>query len=166
MCKKKSAGGKKPPALFFYISFGYRERSRGTGPRATVSSTACFTVGRGPVPRYAPIARETRSEARPRTPVIRGLKRSRGTGPRATVSGTAPLTVGRGPVPRHANRLNQDLQDSRICRISSRAATKPLLKKRLFRSFRSCMSIDKRVGPFSRSVRTLIACEPRGADAH
>ena len=69
------------------------ERSRGTGPRATVSGTARFIVGRGPVPRHAPIARETRA------PVI---ERSRGTGPRATVSGTASFIVGRGPVPRHA----------------------------------------------------------------
>ena len=40
------------------------ERSRGTGPRATVFGTARFTVGRGPVPRHAPIAGETRSDAR------------------------------------------------------------------------------------------------------
>ena len=61
------------------------KRSRGTGPRATVSRTASLTVGRGPVPRHAAL-----------------IGRSRGTGPRATVSGTAPFTVGRGPVPRHA----------------------------------------------------------------
>ena len=34
------------------------KRSRGTGPRATVSGTASLTVGRGPVPRQAPIARD------------------------------------------------------------------------------------------------------------
>ena len=40
------------------------------------------------------------------------------------------VTVGRGPVPRHASRcLNQDLQDSRICRILCLAAAKPLFKK-------------------------------------
>ena len=146
------------------------KRSRGTGPRATVFGTASFTVGRGPVPRHAPISEETLSDARMETsegPALRGLKRSRGTGPRATVSSTLPFTVGRGPVPRHASRcLNQDSQDSRISRILSRAAAKSLLKKRLFRSFRSCMSIATRVCPFSRSVRTLIACEPRGAAAH
>ena len=38
------------------------KRSRGTGPRATVRRTARFPVGRGPVPRHATIARETRSE--------------------------------------------------------------------------------------------------------
>ena len=37
---------------------------RGTGPRATVARTAPFTVGRGPVPRRATIAGETRSHAR------------------------------------------------------------------------------------------------------
>ena len=66
---------------------------------------ARFTVGRGPVPRHAPIAEETRSDARMETsegPARRCMKRSRGTGPRATVSGTARFTVGRGPVPRHA----------------------------------------------------------------
>ena len=128
------------------------KRSRGTGPRATVSGTARFTVGRGPVPRHAAL-----------------IGRSRGTGPRATVLcslrspdrkrplaalNTPPFTVGRGPVPRDAsNCLNQDLQDSRICRILSLAAAKPLLKKRLFRSFRSCMPIEIRVDPFSRSYR-------------
>ena len=44
------------------------ERSRGTGPRATVKGTASLTVGRGPVPRHAPVYRtiagETRSDAR------------------------------------------------------------------------------------------------------
>ena len=40
----------------------------------------------------------------------------------------ARFTVGRGPVPRNANRLNQDLQDSRICRILSRVSAKPFLK--------------------------------------
>ena len=71
-----------------------RRRSRGTGPRATVSGTVSLIVGRGPVPRHATIVRKP----------ARSLKRSRGTGPRATVSKTAFLTVGRGPVPRHANR--------------------------------------------------------------
>ncbi len=46
------------------------------GPRATVSRTAPFTVGRGPVPRHATIAGDS-----PPAPVI---ERSRGTGPRAT----------------------------------------------------------------------------------
>ena len=59
-------------------------KSRGTGPRATVSGRAPFTVGRGPVPRHAP-----------RNPTFAGDR------PRAPVSGTAPFTVGRGPVPRH-----------------------------------------------------------------
>ena len=70
---------------------------------------------------------------------------------------------GEGQVP---SCLNHDLQDSRICRIFSLAAAKPLLKKRLFRSFRTYMSIETRVSPFSRSVRTLITCEPCGAAAH
>ncbi len=39
------------------------ERSRGTGPRATVKNGP-LTVGRGPVPRHAAIAGETRSDAR------------------------------------------------------------------------------------------------------
>ena len=80
----RRAGACPPPCP------GYDERSRGTGPRATVSgkmlrgssdregqalalrcrSGLPFTVGRGPVPRHA-----------------RDDERSRGTGPRATVSG-------------------------------------------------------------------------------
>ena len=35
--------------------FFSRERSRGTGPRATVKKSVPFTVGRGPVPRRASI---------------------------------------------------------------------------------------------------------------
>ena len=35
------------------------ERSRGTGPRATVRKNVPFTVGRGPVPRRASVGRET-----------------------------------------------------------------------------------------------------------
>ena len=49
------------------------ERSRGTGPRATVKRGRFGFV-----------------------------ERSRGTGPRATVREAVPNTVGRGPVPRHA----------------------------------------------------------------
>ena len=58
------------------------KRSRGTGPRATVSGTVSFPVGRGPVPRRAVIAEETRSDARMET----------SEGPRATVSRTVFLT--------------------------------------------------------------------------
>ena len=43
------------------------KRSRGTGPRATVPRTPPFTVGRGPVPRHAPISGETLSDARMET---------------------------------------------------------------------------------------------------
>ena len=68
------------------------KRSRGAVPRATVSKTARFIVGRGPVPRHA----------RSRRKSARSLKRSRGTGPRATVARTSHFIVGRGPVPRHA----------------------------------------------------------------
>ena len=98
------------------------QRSRGTGPRATIKITpsraptiagdrppryGCggrlpFTVGRGPVPRHASVYRtlagETRSDARLASE-----------GPRATGKITVfetdkkrPLIVGRGPVPRHA----------------------------------------------------------------
>ena len=110
----------------------YLKRSRGTGPRATGAGTARFIVGRGPVPRHAPIAREIRSApetiAGDRPPrygslsgpfyrraracpspctdrgrnPLRSPKRSRGTGPRATVASTASLIVGRGTGPRHA----------------------------------------------------------------
>ena len=80
------------------------QRSRGTGPRATVAKTAPFTVGRGPVPRHATTAgKPTRMRGgHPRTHARRSLKRSRGTGPRATEPETAPFNVGRGPVPRRA----------------------------------------------------------------
>ena len=61
-----------------------RERSRGTGPRATVNGRLCFTVGRGPVPRRASIG--TRNGFGWRA-VFARVERSRGTGPRATGQG-------------------------------------------------------------------------------
>ena len=54
-----------------------RERSRGTGPRATVKNVP-FTVGRGPVPRRASIERKTG---------LVGVRFSRGSGARG---GQAP----------------------------------------------------------------------------
>ena len=198
------------------------QRSRGTGPRATVSGTSRFIVGRGPVPRHDR-SQQRHREGQALALQARTKKNARGTGPRATKPKTIagdrpprygiqnrPLTVGRGtgprhaavyrkiagdrptrygiqngssyrraracpspccglpenrggqapalrysvvcdrliangratlntplsyrramgkPVPRHANRLNQDFQDFRICRILSRAAAKPLFKK-------------------------------------
>ena len=53
------------------------------GPRATMRKTVTFTVGRGPVPRHAAIAGETRSDARMASE-----------GPRATGK-NSPFTVGR-----------------------------------------------------------------------
>ena len=98
-------------------SLVYPQASRGTGPRATVRKKltehhADFVrgmiagpratvrkkpspgpVGRGPVPRQATIAGETRSPARVETCE----------GPRPTVrKKPSPGPVGRGPVPRHA----------------------------------------------------------------
>ncbi len=93
------------------------QRSRGTGPRATVTLTFSFTVGRGPVPRQAPIA----GDRPPRYGILSGPfyrraracpspsqrsrgkpARMRGWHPRAPAlrEKTAPFTVGRGPVPR------------------------------------------------------------------
>ena len=48
----RHAGPKGPEEVFS------RERSRGTGPRATVKKACRFTVGRGPVPRHASIGTE------------------------------------------------------------------------------------------------------------
>ena len=95
------------------------QRSRGTGPRATVTGhllhrTAAFTVGRGPVPRHAADYRKLAGDRPPRydkkTPlivglgpshatracervslaIVRALRRSRGTGPRATKKNASP----------------------------------------------------------------------------
>ena len=135
------------------------KRSRGTGPRATVFGTAPFTVGRGPVPRHATIAGETRSDARVASE-----------GPRATVSSTAAFSVcslrspdrkrprselsrapfygGRGPVPRHANRLNQDLQDERIYKIRDSISNRcGAAGKRCFRSVGPVLSFSTEVSP-------------------
>ena len=62
--------------------FAQVERSRGTGPRATVKKSVLLTVGRGPVPRRASIG--TRNGLDRRAFFAR-VVRSRGTGPRATV---------------------------------------------------------------------------------
>ena len=56
-------------------------------PRATVSGTASLTVGRGPVPRHATIAGETRSEAR------MASEGPRPTGPK-TIAGDRPPPYG------------------------------------------------------------------------
>ena len=53
-CTDRGGNGVSLRAFFARVG-----RSRGTGPRATVSKTAPFTVGRGPVPRRASIERET-----------------------------------------------------------------------------------------------------------
>ncbi len=86
--------GDRPPRYGKKRHFRALRRSRGTGPRATVKKLHSLTVGRGPVPRHAPVyqklAGETLSDARVASE-----------GPRATVKKTPPLTVGRGPVPRH-----------------------------------------------------------------
>ena len=46
-----------------------------------------------------------------------------------------------------------------FARFSHAAAKSLLRKKRLFRSFRTYMSIETRVVPFSRSFRSLRTCE-------
>ena len=101
-----------------------RGASRGTGPRATVTKTLPRAVGRGPVPRHAPIARSLAGDRPPRYgnktlpravgrgPVPRQAT-SRGTGPRATVTKTPPAhrrawalachTRMRAGFPRHAS---------------------------------------------------------------
>ena len=88
----------------FLARVRYRQRSRGTGPRATVRKTARFTVGRGPVPRHPEC-----------------IERSRGPVPRATVSRTARLIIGRGPVPRHAPIAGETLSDARMASEGPRA---------------------------------------------
>ena len=119
------------------------QRSRGTGPRATVSRTAPFTVGRGPVPRHAAVYRTLAGDRPPRygpgwgslphapfgirrsrTTVSGARGRSRGTGPRATVPCTAPFYVGRGPVPRHAALAGETLLDAHMASEGPRATGK------------------------------------------
>ena len=84
------------------------ERSRGTGPRATVLRTLPGPVGRGPVPRHAAVYRklagETRSDARMET----------SEGPRATVIETR---AGARP-PRYGNRGSRGCSGlTLLCRI-------------------------------------------------
>ena len=92
----------------------------------TALRTPLFTVGRGPVPRHATIARETRSDARRAAEGSRVtvIERSRGTGPRATGPRTLCFTVGRGPVPRHATIAGDrppryGIQDGYFCRFTA-----------------------------------------------
>ena len=61
------------------------QRSRGTGPRATVSRTSRFIVGRGPVPRHA------RSREKPAR--MRGAEGLRATG-HAPIAGDRPPRYG------------------------------------------------------------------------
>ena len=44
--------------------FAQVERSRGTGPRATVKKSVPFTVGRGPVPRHASVGETALADVR------------------------------------------------------------------------------------------------------
>ena len=75
------------------VSVPHRAANAGDRPpRYGMRGRLRFTVGRGPVPRRAAIAGETRSDARVASE-----------GPRAPVSRAAPFTVGRGPVPRHVS---------------------------------------------------------------
>ena len=80
--------------------FAQVERSRGTGPRATVNSRLRFTVGRGTGPRRASSERKT---------ALAGVRFSRKSGdrggqaPALRLVKPPPFTVGRGPVPRNAN---------------------------------------------------------------
>ena len=60
-------------------------------PRYGCGARLPFIVGRGPVPRHAAIAGETRSDARMASE-----------GPALRVLRPPSFTVGRGPVPRHA----------------------------------------------------------------
>ena len=71
----RHAGPKGPEKVFS------RERSRGTGPRATVKRSVPITVGRGPVPRHASIGGGNGFGCRA---FFARVERSRGTGPRAT----------------------------------------------------------------------------------
>ena len=82
-----------------------------------------LTVGRGPVPRHAAIAEETRSHARV------ACEGPRATGPE-TIAGdrpprydekTARLTVGRGPVPRHAPIAGETRSHARMACEGPRA---------------------------------------------
>ena len=77
------------------------KRSRGTGPRPTVARTVSFTVGRGPVPRHAPIAGETHSDARMET----------SEGPRAT----EPETIAGDRPPRYGSQNGSLSRRARAC---------------------------------------------------
>ena len=76
-CLDREGNGIGPRAFFAQVG-----RSRGTGPRATVSKTAPVTVGRGPVPRHA---NDREGNGVSLRAFFARVGRSRGTGPRATV---------------------------------------------------------------------------------
>ena len=83
--------------------------------RFFLKKTVVFTVARGPA------VGETSRSRHKNAPV---------TVARGPVPRDRSTTVSRGPVPRDApSCLNQDSQDSRICRMLSRAAAKSLLTK-------------------------------------
>ena len=86
------------------------ERSRGTGPRATVKRGVLGSVER---------SRGTGPRATVKRAVLDSIERSRGTGPRATVREAAPNTVGRGPVPRRA-RDDREIARDRPSRYGNR----------------------------------------------
>ena len=101
-----------------------RQRSRGTGPRDTKKNGAIRkktpprNVGRGPVPRHATIAGETRSHARMASEGPRATKKT------ARYKKNATRNVGRGPVPRHATIAGETRSHARMASEGPRATKK------------------------------------------
>ena len=119
---------------------------RGTGPRPTVNGDGFLfvTVARRPVPRD-----------RPRAPVTVVRARLRVGGKRVKI---LFVTVVRGPVPRDLNwmKQEQDLHDLHDFQDYLPRNEQSFCNGCLFRSFRTCMSIETHVDLFSRSARTLM----------
>ena len=108
------------------------QRSRGTGPRATVKKTPPLHVGRGPVPRRAQTLEKT--------------------GVRERQKKTPRITVGRGPVPRYAKRTIQRSR-GKPARMRVWHPRAPALRKKRFSSLqvrRTLMSIAREAAKCSK----------------
>ena len=98
--------GREGNGLGRWTIFAQIERSRGTGPRATVKKIVPFTVGRGPVPRHASVCARNNLGWRS---VFARVGRSRGTGPRAPVGeAAARLTRSGSGAPELRSLANRD----------------------------------------------------------
>ena len=131
-------------------------------PRNSREKNVRISVARGPVPRNAPPFHRSAGACPPRSPACPGDCSSGSPEPERVKIGRTPPTETKQITcpPRASCCLKQDSQDSHDLQDYLPRNEQSFSNGCLFRSFRTCMSIETHVDPFSRSARTLIALSP------